>query len=473
MGRQRLRQRQSGRIYFQGYDHREIVADGEYYNGIYLNQDVEPKWRKYKKQTLFYHDTYGVYSTFGVTFSVDTKNKFISRSREGENMATMLGDYVGGYQYVSKNGYDFKYCDWNISDYEISIDEYHRWCGNYPCGIYSTGRRHVVGWAVIDYKEGTRTGEIKDGGKKVLETTDSAYMNIAGDASDGCFAYWQFRNSSGYHFELYHVNSSGFNLVYTDDWTGTANRVVPKDIYYHGGQYIASAPYRTSSSPYMQGVRLWTSNDGNTWTQYDLIPSEPATSTRVMGCLPIYRNGTWYLYVERYVGSSAYYWELYTTTDLSTFTQVSLPDYLDVPMLDYEDGIHGDIALYNGLHYVRLILNNYTGTIPPSDDVYVVDNPFANMGINEGYWDIQDGEVADGHIRRDCQNLFVKGWVTPYNSSTHQSEMILWYIDNMTFQSSSGNFAMYPVINGEILDNESTHEYVADDDYVWGNQNNG
>ena len=479
MGRRRLRQRQSARLYYKEHDHRDMILDDEYLNAIYpSDHQYEPCWRKYKKFSLIVADTWFQPQWF----SIDVVNKFVSFSIYMSHPETYaFGSafaVVGGY--ISKNGYDFKYA----RNLPSSTGYSYRFARRYPFELmnYYSQRKVTVSYYDFDWN----TDQHYAGGHTIntIEHTFETWHNDltpVGEATDGIFAYrfWQERVGTSYpwqyhkYYELYRITNSGFSLVYDEDWIDTTNgmnRAEPQYIRYHNGKYCGIYSYRNNTE---WGVRLWTSSDGDTWTAVDLIPAEPPTSGMAMRVVPVYRGNTWYFYVERNWNYQQYYkWLLYTSTDLSTFTQVALPDYLDIPVLGYEDGIHGDID-DDSDKTVRVKINTYDGNIPADDEDTLPMRLWQGTYENIISAPSQEYSVNDGHINIDPPTEFVIGVTGDYDTWDEQGYVQCYFIDNMELQTSSGNFAFVHSTTLQSAEAQENHEFISPTDYIFGGNNNG
>lgn len=478
MGRQRLRQRQSARLYYKDHDHRDMILNDEYLNGVYTpDHPYEVSWRKYKKLSLLLSSN----EYYLQQISIDVANKFVSFSRANwySNFQAFGSNYIMYGGYLSKNGYDYKY----VQDY-VSQSGTYRYARRYGFDytLNSSSRKITVKVVDFDWNTGQQYA-----GEEYIRTIEKTFdtwrgnLTPCGEAEDGLFFYWQWteRASTTYpytyhhYFELYHVNNSGFSLSFADDWIDSSAqqfvKAVPRLVYCHDGVHCGVNSYRTNDN---WGVRLWVSNDAVTWTTVDLIPSAPPTSGLAMTVIPVYRGGTWYFYVERNWNYRQYYkWELYTSTDLDTFTQVSLPDYIDIPVLGYEDGIHGDIDDADNMT-VRIKLNTYDGTIPTDDEDTIVMNLWQNVA-GSGTVEAQNFSINDGHINIDPPTEYVCGTGGTYDSWNDTGYIVAYYIDNMELQSSLGNFAFIHTGNETSAESQENHEYISPTDYIFGGNNNG
>lgn len=463
MAKTRYRQRQSARIYFEEHDHRDIVYNDEYVNGIYIGEQVEPAWRKYKKKTFIIG---GQAHPYEYGYSVDAQNKFVSISSDWMGEAPILvGNNIMFGQFLSKNGYDFKYMDiqstYGTGGYKFKRDS--------MCSVYNVGYVAYCEWTSFQYRNGESQSRAVTGGQVTLDDGDTANASIAycGETPDGCLA-WRSKVTQisqtypytyKYNYDLFHVTPSGFDPVYSIEWTGgnRESRPFPTNVQNQGGKYISVYPYRGTSG---QGVKLLVSEEGSedTWSEVDIIPLEPSTAnSQWQSWYAFYVDGTWYFYFQKRY-NNVYKWELYTSTNLSTFTRVFLPDYLDIPILSYGNGEHGQIvdSSYDSL---RVILNTYDGNIP-SGNVFQV-SPFGYKW--NGYQgDTYTLEQGDGYSRREltrgdmCNIVMDESWDYDY----------LYYIDNMVFMPSNNNFALKP---------DWTYEYDIENidplqagDYVFG-----
>jgi len=93
MGRQRNKQNQTARIYYRERDHREVIMDDSYHGAMYLPDQVEPVWRRYKPRLVMGSVVTSENSSSGHNshlVTVDVENKYFT-------MLTYIPDY---YQYV-------------------------------------------------------------------------------------------------------------------------------------------------------------------------------------------------------------------------------------------------------------------------------------------------------------------------------------------------------------------------------------
>ena len=486
MGRQRRLQRQSARLWYQNHDHREIILNGEYINAVYVPSehyymDKDVAWRKYKPLTLLcYSESMDEYDSEHL-ISVDVANKFVSISSDmsagGIDAPYNYGNnIVLCSEYLSKNGYDYK----AYSNYPSGYSFNYRFAKQY---VYtyeydSSLFKHTISWRGFNWNANQQYAEFGSviGTVTMTDSERITNLSICGEASDGLFAsrIWTERIGTQYpytyhhYIELYHINSSGFHLVYSDDYVDSSSgmsRLYPTNIYSHGNQYCGVTRWNNGTTT---GVKLWCSLNGNSWSDYDLI-----NDTRTMGIgsvMVLYRASKWYFYVRRSTGN-VFKWELYTVTDLfdtDTYQNVALPDYIDIPMLGYDDGIHGEILDCEG-EYVRIILNNYdpSSPIPAEQGETYYMTPLGSRYQDSSQDDHKYFSINNGNINYDSPNTYMDGYVT----EVWDNFFAYFYIDNMTFQTSSNNFAFKftPPSNPWEVTN---HEIVADDDYVWGNNNN-
>lgn len=484
MGRVRRSQRQSARLWYENHDHREIILNGEYINAVYVPSehtymDKDVAWRKYKKLTLLAGANLDSESQL---VSVDVFNKFVSFSRAYDGFdeyPRVLGDSVVACSgNMSKNGYDYKYFDPNGSNLDYTP---YRFAKSYMYE-YQYDRqtfKHTLRLFGCSWNTGSQYASVTNAG--TIEMTDGehiANLNPCGEARDGLFASrtWTTRIGTQYpytyhhYIEVYKITTNGFSLVYSDDYIDSSvgmSRLYPTNIYSHGNQYCGVTTWYNSQS---QGVRLWVSNNGDTWQYYDLFNETPWALHPNM-VIVMYRNNKWYFYVHMRSNNNLWRYDLYTATDLldpQTFQLIPLPDYLDIPMLGYEDGIHGDIDDCDGM-YARIILNSYDGNIPAEqgDTIYM----YPSMGrYANGSYDYRYFSINDGHMNYDPPNNYMCGYESEYDSEADMDCFNFFYIDNMTFQSSSNNFAFRKWQSDDPWSQEN-HEVVADDDYVWGNNN--
>lgn len=194
MGRRRNKQNQTARIYHRERDHREIIMDDSYHGAMYLSEQVEPIWRRYKPRLV-------VGSVFTSNksensmhlVSVDVENKYFtmltySRRLQDSERRTLISfpatpQYIynkdliwiyytditdadrggsGGYGVISKNGYDWKLLKFypfppgvhNYGmGYRIFGDGYYIFADQYPLNVYSVYK--------LIYQEGENIGTIE------------------------------------------------------------------------------------------------------------------------------------------------------------------------------------------------------------------------------------------------------------------------------------------------------------------------
>lgn len=487
MGRQRRLQRQSARLWYKNHDHREIILNGEYINAVYVPSehyymDKDVAWRKYKPLTLLcFSRSMDEYDSEHL-LSVDVANKFVSISSDMSSNTLEPCNYGDSMilcsDYFSKNGYDYKAYSEFASGYSIDyrFAKQYLYTYEYDSSLY----KHTLSWKGFNWNANQQYASFTPTLGTVTMTDAEHYSNlsICGEARDGLFAYrtWTVRIGSQYpytyhhYIELYHINSSGFTLVYSDDYTDSTQglaRLYPTNIFSHGNQYCGVTRWRNNST---QGVRIWWSINGSSWDYHDLI-NEVSGALRPMRVMTLYRNNKWYWYIHLQATNSTVKWLLYTATDLSdddTYVNVALPNYLDIPMLGYDDGIHGEIQDCDG-EYVRIILNNYdpSSPIPAEQGETYYMSPMGEKLADTSQYDHRYFSINNGYIHYDPTNTYLDAYIT----EEWDNFFAYFYIDNMTFQTSSNNFAFKftpPSDPWEV----TNHEIVADDDYVWGNNNN-
>lgn len=481
MGRQRNLQTQSARLFYANHDHREIVLNGEYINGVYVPSDTEEymdkdvAWRKYKKKSILC----GMAFDYAQFCSVDTANKFVSFSPDnyiGEDVFLYGNDFVRYGSWLSKNGYDFKEID---PEQHWALSEDYRFAEQYPYDYTynQQTRQHDLSWTGWDWAEGEEFAKVTELGHITMtDSEQKGNLHPCGEARDGLFAdrTWTVRIGEQYpytyhhYIELWHITSSGFNLVYTDDYVDSGqgvNRLHPTNIYSHGGRYCGVTLWSNAQST--QGVRLWTSTDGDSWTYVDMI--NEAASTLVPGYVCVrYGNGNWLFYV-RYSSGGQFKWILKSSTNLSSFSSLILSRYVDIPMSPYADGIHGDIEDGTG-KYLRIILNNVDGTIPAELGETYYASVDSGRATGSSWGDGRFFTIEDGTMSNDPATFTTVGWETDYDSEADE-DYFIFYSCNALFTANQNNFAFLkrPPEHPELQEN---HEIVASDDYVWTPPNN-
>ena len=193
----------------------------------------------------------------------------------------------------------------------------------------------------------------------------------------------------------------------------------------------------------------YSTDNGRTWYGHELIRySTDYSSAKVCVCA---RNGAFYYYVveERHELDQSYYFQLhiFKTIDFSSFEELTVPDYCDVDVMWSGKG---------------------SETTPPIDTVRIRNSSNASSGglfsvsikdllgsnINDGNGGI---EIKDGEILKTPEDEFLVLYAD-YSSS----EQIVVYIDNVTLEETTNNFAF---ITPRDIANTNGADPLNQDDY--------
>ena len=487
MARRRYRQKQK-RMVFRGHDHREIIAGGCYHGAICKQDSIEPIWIRYKPRL-----TIGGYSWGDeVVFLYDIVNQYVTIFKFNDNRSGVIEPYdlylskvtvVNGCIFVhgvSKDGYVYKE--------QVDIPQYN------PLSVFKFGstktieminnlsnRTVSIRFATLDYRVGQRSAQIRQVGDVKYLSIDNDHVNAdsyCGNCSNPNVSEFVWFRYSIYKDETVQSRQirtwqqwiqkyDGTNL--TQVWYDTfsydtwdhANMELPIDArgsicqpnIHECGDYFVW--FRNYYTPSVGGYRIsaLVSYRGGSFTEYfiqglgDYVSHTPV--------FLLYRDSTAYLYCSYNLGGVRYIWTVYTSSgNFSTWTKVSIPDYLDVNLIDtgIDEGYHGSMA-HSEWDFVRIVLNS-SASIPatPSNALEWHFYPPYNLVYNgrESYVESVNGVLTDKVNSTDmCLNLDARGCA-------------FIYIDNLTFQPSNGNYAF------SIDPWSGWEEPVAPGDYVYG-----
>ena len=162
MRRERKPQTQN-RMVFRNRDHREIIMEDQYHGAVYIDDEPEPAWRKYKPKLLSmdiggYNIVYdgSSRSLGGCLISFDVDNKYVSFADHKAStyqatsykLGNMLYKQEASYGYTSINGYDWKAKQVTFSGLSSNptIYQYGKYLMAYGSNSYN--------FYEIDYNEG-------------------------------------------------------------------------------------------------------------------------------------------------------------------------------------------------------------------------------------------------------------------------------------------------------------------------------
>lgn len=468
--RTRYRQRQSARIYFEERDHRDIIVNDNYHGAVYIGEQIEPAWRRYKPRLIpfgmdafeeLYHD---------IMYSFDVTNKFFSLLQEdwGDDYIEPVSTsndwgcyYVGNIANtgcITKNGHDYK----SINSSGSYMSPTQKYGSDRTVSVSANISTRVVtlNWAYLDYSQGNKFANIVDDATTRTFDIDTDHLNAnswCGRSTNGCFFYYTTSSQTSTTttinewLSLSENKSASLQLIWqnttTYDRYGTYTRPINSmRIWKCGTHYVAQRRWTDNNGFITLAVMVSSDSDLTTWTTTQLV----LQGGSYLGISQVlYRNGTVYAYGTTANGV----WTLWTSSDFTTWTQVTLPDYVDIPYCndaDINTGRHGAVVTptYQG---IRLVLNR-NATLPVLPNNYFSQNftQFPPRYGEENYFEVINGTIT-GDL--NSEDLVFADWF---------GEKTLIYIDNMTFQTSNGNMA-YQL--GTYWDGADP---IASGDYVFG-----
>ena len=500
MARTRVRQRQK-RMLFRGHDHREIIAGGCYHGAVVDRDHVEPTWIRYKPRLVF-GAVYDLDADINCGFVYDIANKYVTVFKDDYEILPFYG-----YSFVplingcvclwglTKDGYVYKYNVERDPSSPATATITQNKFGNSSC-LYEyfniSTRILTITRTTYDYREGQRTAYYRQVGSSVSFNFDtehlggSSYCGTCTNTSLGEFAFYDATyitedSSSGstirtVHESLKTFNGTSFSVIWSntfsfDYWywvlehpntelpVGSRGQSVHPIVYECGDYFVIPRQYY---NPAVGGYRLsvLVSYQGGSFSEYFI--NGVGDYTAQLPVFMLYRNSTAYLYCASNLNAQTYRWGLYTSSgNFSSWTQVNLPDYVDVNFLTdgISDGYRGAMA-ESPYDFVRIVLNG-AGDIPdiPSNgirwDFYPTQNYISGSSqFPTYYWESINGRLTDNITTADMCLI-----------SPGISSIDFIYMSNLTFQQSNGNYAF-------IVDqNYSGLEPVAPDDYVYGGGN--
>ena len=499
MGRKRKKQKQTARMFFREKDHREIIMDDSYHGAIYLAEQVEPAWRRYKPRLVI-----GEISSGGL-ISVDVENNYFSCLTEWRS--DNPSDYVRGItsqqpifragylqafcscydmlpEYrsrllgaiISKNGYDWKRVDYtdNIHSFNSNVQSYGKDL------LFDYIRSNLVCFWKFDYNEGNKYTE---GWEHI---TDLSWQNTNGDYCgvidtdnyNGCFLYrtvTTIRRVGTTYYYTYNYNIYMFldlSLPATLCFQKTISDVSQsmqvyteraRDVWWvHKTKdtvFFLQARFKRDLTTNLDQNRLFCYSSSidnintSSWIESEIIPWANNNNCQwdYQKYLVLYRNNIVYLYLYCYKvisGNLIRFWRLFTTSDFQQWNEITLPDYLDIPFFNYNnDDYRYGVIIPSPYNKIRIILNtealNYT---LPSGTVLV---SYANLADIYGDY-IGSGRVNTGYVSRHWNDYFesIDGELT---SNISYEDLWLFdlypntiiHINNLEFEEDSNNYAYY------------------------------
>lgn len=300
MGRRRNKQNQTSRIYYRDKDHREVIMDDSYHGAMYLAEQYEPVWRRYKPRLVF-----GVVKSIdNITFTghlvtVDVENKYFSmlhyfpryevfgesyyRLRtpllSHESPFILNNDMIwtifidisdrdrsgGGFGLISKNGYDWKTLEYyplppgvtNYGGYQKFANGLYIFADRYPEKLYDVYD--------LKYQDGEQIATIEGLGTIPYDNTLGGY-SIGGINTSQYSGYVTYKTTTTsvvrnrityftykYDLNVYDYSTSSFINIYHKD--GPANVPSSDQAYYDKVTGDVKAVYYTND--YFFFIQHW------------------------------------------------------------------------------------------------------------------------------------------------------------------------------------------------------------------------
>lgn len=346
MRKERYPQTQN-RMYFKEHDHREIIMDDQYHGAVYVDDEVEPAWRKYKPRLITYYFTGGSNSYDALMISADIKNKYFSKISNSyfSNYAVyqcgekLYSNYQAGstkkYALVTTNGYDWK---------KKQVSSLYN-PGTY-LGPYGDKYAYISnsGYKLISFDY--NYGDLDFGELEVAAQASGSVsnMNYIGQINNDTYKGALFFTYSAYKTTIYLVTGTDFSVQEIFSYTGSAtnrfaNSTPSIQMFYVNNTYIillpqiilSRAPTATNGTYLMyHKLVMLASPTGapESWTETTVIPQylsidvrdnesnrvyyyhqnnnfTTATNGRMRIFDIIYSDSKYYIYV--------YKWESYTS----------------------------------------------------------------------------------------------------------------------------------------------------------------
>lgn len=477
---------QSGRVFFREEDFYDMVYNDEYISAVYTPESVEPAWRKYQRHLAIYGTSvvqpYGSYSPVDkIAVSWDIQNRFVSQipdvfvvlgtaNKEGYSIGGKFFTHI--MEQASLDGYDWKSGDTPSFEFGFANDQY-------GCYLDYSGSDTVVKVVSLDWNE----GETYFTTTEVNSITVSGYTSVVLQGSSPSGVYAQGRANGTYY--IIDITPSGINVIGQMSFNGTG-------LGRAGGLSVQVYSY-VSGSPRVWGVRAIVIDEAaGTANIVDIKASELTTSNVYPSVWWYCKGGEWFIYVlQRWgtSGSSAFYQKLllYKTTDFNTITQVTLPDYIDIPIVQ-PDSSNGRV-LSSNFQYIRAVLNNYDGESPPEVEgvlrtgqeesgIWVYDMPMGPVMRNQDVHEVING-IPTATPSIQSQNMLMEisnsdNGRTVGSTTYYGRDYFLIYIDNMEFQDSEENYAMLLPTKDSVIWGGDTLYYeklnnnpITEEDYIF------
>ncbi len=413
------KRQQSSRLYFRRKDHKDVygkfenMAEPRFHGGFYVKKDEQNLdgllWRTMFPDKYFMFQTDNSYSVnpHGIVYPSEKilggNSIYLNRSAYSDKARVGVTNNLGRISdglYVSSK--DERVVQWIEHDFGIGDT-------NAIVGMQGGVLVHATRdkWYFIEINEPEepsgvcQIGEVTEFESTMSNVVAHPSSNIAWiSGSDGSYKWYAFNSETK---SLTQVGFSNMDLFYDTNtqcangrWFHFHGKTVSGDTYYYITEINASGVVREA--------QLFTERKSN----FGIV----------------YANSRFYLYFNHRSQDGGGL-ILYTSTNMSSFSQVALPQQITIPNINGEDSITLDVAKANGDHIVY------------ADDIYNQFKCYVNSERVSG-----NGEL--------CYPQFFY--------TTHSNDYLV-YIDNMTFQSSGSNFYATPTQCSEdeedsVVDNQ-------------------
>lgn len=412
--RERLKQKQTSRLYLRGKDHRECIMNGIYHNAIWLKRRQDGKdidtlvWLKYPQRYLYLRTQY---SQNGTTYSkgwIDLDRMWINAKSDagatGMSIAK-LKDYVATSRIgssdrwvldITKDGCVHKSVEFNDKRYSIRSFAENEMIVLWNGSGYTRFSNIYMNIFSIDEFEIDKIEVNKRNAILSLSGSYTDYYYFC-DIPNGCMVYFGAGNSG----DLYKIEEQGADLLvthlYNDEplQTHQPNLIgdtVTRAIRWNEKYYCVNAYTDSISKEYVKSICIQYSDDGSSWdiTRIQLV--EHATTSEKAKPYFCVRNNKMYVYVTYTPTGSEYLTKVYNI-DSNTNEAVEIETLHNVLTIPVKSNMGKGAIEQTPIGYVQIQLDS---TEPTTELSWHIRNLLSN-DIIDGWGNIEfkDGELQD------------------------------------------------------------------------------
>ena len=484
--RLRETQAQSSRMFFRKHDHRDIIFDDIYHNAMWCNTDEiedELAWVKYPNHGLMVSSQYSMLGWI----DCDRQFGFGVAARHGYNwMSQMiqLDDILVVWQYLSsstnyilvtEDGIVWQHIPWSGGTV-VKGDVFNAWKFGYDNTIvtiygddYWHGqgtKKHIETWH-FEKDEETEQWGITYSQSVIDEATIdwSTDLRYLGNVEDGCIVGKDVQSGSGsgmrWQLFTYEIHADGSTTMLSDP-------VPSLDLHPHFGSaekmrvcqkgqilyYSTILCYRFDNQQhYNQCMACMSMDGGKTWNENILFGyryyADYGTNDRLDMCV---RNDNIMVIFGQYTdkdGSGAGSLHIYETLTGLTWSEVNLPSWCDVPLLD----------VYSGQGISPSVNETLRIAVRPQE-TSDADTTFFNMlpsSVRGNVMNNGAGNVMykEGKYNKDEEFYLHFGYGGGYNA----------YFDNKYLAENSKAFAWNAVAYNGNMTTEQQADFIQPNDY--------